>query len=140
MATSDQANDHYDTVCEHLFAIDSWTEEQKTYLLEIMTDWITEFEHSMSTQLNTNMWHLLEIVTHNVAVVPLLPVETIFKVIQSASIPPEAWLDCLIAAVESPLDNIDESIISFDFAPVTIPTMLPTASIRLFEQKLQNNR
>ncbi|CAF3886656.1 unnamed protein product, partial [Rotaria sp. Silwood1] len=47
------------------------------------------------------MRYLRKLLTVDVVTIPLLPVETILKVIQSANIPPEAWLDCLLTALSS---------------------------------------
>ncbi|CAF3721548.1 unnamed protein product [Rotaria sp. Silwood1] len=139
----DKTNNHYDIICERLFALNSWTYEQKTCLLDIITDWTAKFEHSMPTQLNNKLRHLREIFTHNVTIVPLLPVESILKVLQSTEIPAELWLDCLLAAVQSSSDKNNENKILFDFTPVKIPTIGSTSS-GLFnscssEQELQND-
>ncbi|CAF1048452.1 unnamed protein product [Rotaria sp. Silwood1] len=144
MSTSNNSNNHCDIICERLLALKSWTDEQKTRLLEIIIEWTTKYEQSVPTQLNNILQHLRELFTHNVIIVPLLPVETILKVIQSSHIPAELWLDCLMNAVESPSDNNNENKILFDFTPVTIPTTVSTSSTLfnsyLSEQGSQNDR
>ncbi|CAF1169691.1 unnamed protein product [Rotaria sp. Silwood1] len=71
------------------------------------------------------MRYLRKLLTVDVVTIPLLPVETILKVIQSANIPPEAWLDCLLTALSSD-SNGDQNAISFDFTPVIVPTLTMT--------------
>jgi hypothetical protein len=129
MAASNQTSIRYEDVYGSILALTSWTEEQKTRLLDIITEWTTAFERTASTKLTDNLRYLLEILTDNVAMVPLVPVESIFTVIQSADIPSEAWLDCLFAAVQSTSNTNQENLISFDFTPVLIPTTVSNSSV-----------
>ncbi|CAF4014085.1 unnamed protein product [Rotaria sordida] len=76
----------------------------------------------MPNQLETNLRHLRELLTQRLIIEPMVPVETILKVIQSDEIPSDAWLDCLRAAVQSEMnDSSNPTTISFDFAPVIVP-------------------
>jgi hypothetical protein len=122
MASSNQSVICYEDIYESLLALTSLTEEQKTRVLNITIEWTTAFEQAAPTKLTSNLRYLLEILTNNVAMVPLLPVETIFIVIQSADIPSEAWLDCLLVAVQSTSNTNQENLILFDFTSVIIPT------------------
>jgi hypothetical protein len=143
MAALNQTGIRYEDVYDSLFALNSWTEEQKTRLLDIITEWTTAFERAAPMKLTNNLRYLLELLTNNVAMVPLLPVETIFTVIQSADIPSEAWLDCLLAAVQSPSNTNHENMISFDFTPVLMPTTDSNSSAlfnSLSGQELYNDR
>ncbi|CAF2741894.1 unnamed protein product [Rotaria sp. Silwood2] len=70
------------------------------------------------------MRHLRQLLTENVVIKPMLPVDTILKVIQSDDIPSDVWLDCLLAAAQSDTNNSsNENAISFDFSPVIMPTI-----------------
>ncbi|CAF5103906.1 unnamed protein product [Rotaria sp. Silwood1] len=139
MSTSNKTNNHYDIIYERLFALKSWTYEQKIRLVEIISDWTNKYEHSMPAQLNSNLQHLRELLTCSVVIVPLLPVEMIFQVIQSSHIPAKLWLDCLMNAVEVPSDNNNGNRISFDFTPVTVPTSSNMLNLYLSEQGSQND-
>jgi hypothetical protein len=121
--------DHYEIVCERLFALKSWTYEEKSRLLQMIVDWTSQFEKLMPKQFDKNMRHLRELLTHNTVIKPMLPVETILAVIQSAHIPSEAWLDCILAAVPSGSSNNDQNPISFDFTPVVIPAAAMTVDL-----------
>ncbi|CAF1280852.1 unnamed protein product [Didymodactylos carnosus] len=92
-------------------------------LLHTIVNWTSQFEMSMPTKLEMNMQCLRELLANNIVIKPVLPVETILKVIQSDDIPAEVWLDCLRAAVQSESNNNNQNSISFDFAPVIMPTM-----------------
>ncbi len=85
-----------------MLALTLWTEEQKTRLLNITIEWTTAFEQAAPTKLTSNLRY--------------------FIVIQSADIPSKAWLDYLLAAVQSTSNTNQENLISFDFTPVIIPT------------------
>ena len=99
MAASDQTVVRHEDVYVQLLVLTSWTEEEKIHLVDLITEWTTAFEQQAPAKLSTNMHHLLELLSHNAAIVPLVPVETIFTVIQSVDIPSEVWLDCLLAVV-----------------------------------------
>ncbi|CAF3445884.1 unnamed protein product, partial [Rotaria sp. Silwood2] len=139
MSTSNTINNHYNIIYERLFALKSWTNEQKRCLVEIIADWTNKYEHSMPAQLNNNLKCLRELITHKVVIAPLLPIETIFKVIQSDHIPAELWFDCLMNVVEVSSDNNNKNKILFDFTPVRIPTSSNMLNSYLSEQGSQND-
>ncbi|CAF4464266.1 unnamed protein product [Rotaria sp. Silwood2] len=139
MSTSNTINNHYNIIYERLFALKSWTNEQKRRLVEIIADWTNKYEHSMPAQLNNNLKCLRELITHKVVIAPLLPIETIFKVIQSDHIPAELWFDCLMNVVEVSSDNNNKNKILFDFTPVRIPTSSNMLNSYLSEQGSQND-
>ncbi len=85
-----------------MLALTLWTEEQKTRLLNITIEWTTAFEQAAPTKLTSNLRY--------------------FIVIQSADIPSKAWLDYLLAAVQSTSNTNQENLILFDFTSVIIPT------------------
>ncbi|CAF5099313.1 unnamed protein product, partial [Rotaria sp. Silwood1] len=93
----------------------------------------------MPAQLNNNLKCLRELITHKVIIAPLLPIETIFEVIQSDHIPAELWFDCLMNVVEVSSDNNNKNKILFDFTPVRIPTSSNMLNSYLSEQGSQND-
>ena len=113
--------DHYEIVCDRLFALKSWSYEQKSRLLDIIINWTSQLEKSEPAQLEARLLHLRELLAHNILIVPKLPIETILEVIQSVDIPCEAWLDCLLAAVLSNSEQNSPHPISFNFSSVSIP-------------------
>ncbi|CAF4866157.1 unnamed protein product, partial [Rotaria sp. Silwood1] len=72
-------------------------------------------------------------------IAPLLPIETIFEVIQSDHIPAELWFDCLMNVVEVSSDNNNKNKILFDFTLVRIPTSSNMLNSYLSEQGSQND-
>ncbi|CAF3473319.1 unnamed protein product [Rotaria sp. Silwood1] len=129
MASSKQAMDHYKVVYELLFALESWTYEQKYCLLQTIIDWTSQFEKSMPEQLEKNLCYLHELLTRDIVTVPMLPVDKILQVIQSGEIPCEVWLDYLHTPLLSESNNNNNNPISFDFAPAIIPKAAMTMDL-----------
>lgn len=122
MASSNMINDDYAIICDRLFALKSWKYEEKSSLLHMIVNWRSLYEKSEPTKLETNLRHLRVLLTERLIIQPMLPVETILKVIGSDNIPSDAWLDCLLAAIRSNMnDSNNTTSISFDFAPVIMP-------------------
>ncbi|CAF4120117.1 unnamed protein product [Rotaria sp. Silwood2] len=122
MASSNTTNDNYNIVCDRLFSLKSWQYEEKSSLLNMIVKWMSLYRKLMPSKLETNLRHLRELLAERLVIEPMLPVETILKVIRSDEIPSDVWLDCLRAAVQAEMDDSRNSTsISFDFAPVIVP-------------------
>jgi hypothetical protein len=124
MTLSNTKNNNYSIICDQLCALTSWKYDEKSSLLDTIVKWTESYEKSDPNKLETNFKHLRELLTERVVIEPIIPVETILKVIQSDEIPSDAWLDCLHAAAQSKMNDCnDQNTISFDFSPVIIPNV-----------------
>ncbi|CAF3812430.1 unnamed protein product [Rotaria magnacalcarata] len=103
---SDQAIDYFAVVYEHLFAIDSWTDEQKSSLLQLMNEWESKFKQSSPKIFKTNMHHLSNLFTDPNGIVMNLPADTVLALIQSTDIQPECWFEYLLATFLEAEDHI----------------------------------
>jgi len=90
-ASSDQAVDDFAIICEYLSTMASWTEEQKSNLIQLMSEW--------ENNCKSNIQHLSKLFTDPNGLVLNLPADTILKLVQSNDIPADCWLDCLLATL-----------------------------------------
>lgn len=124
MTLSNTKNNNYSIICDQLCALASWKYDEKSSLLDTIVKWTESYEKSDPNKLETNFKHLRELLTERVVIEPIIPVETILKVIQSDEIPSDAWLDLLHAAAQSKMNDCnDQNTISLDFSPVIIPNV-----------------
>ncbi|CAF4048834.1 unnamed protein product [Rotaria magnacalcarata] len=103
---SDQAIDYFAVVYEHLFAIDSWTDEQKSSLLQLMNEWESKFKQSSPKIFKMNMHHLSNLFTDPNGIIMNLPADTVLALIQSTDIQPECWFEYLLATFLEAEDHI----------------------------------